>query len=168
MELINLWISEWHNFTFHWDDSSEFDQYHGVMIRGAESSGCGEVCVLGCNTMSSESQLTLLRNMSPSSSGLKQSLLPATFWFLAWFTLQCGRWRWNVALKYWLTSAGLHGVLSQKTELFWYLGDIWLFSFAVTVTTSKALGFKYGGLVLCISLSPTLLASVADRTDCST
>lgn len=66
-------------FTFHWDQSSEFDQYHGVMIRGADSSGCGEVCVLGYNVMSSESQLTLLRNMPPPSSGLKQSVLPATF-----------------------------------------------------------------------------------------
>jgi hypothetical protein len=53
------------------------------------------------------------------SSGMKLlSLLPASFWFLAWLNLRPSRWRPNVPPKGRLTFNGLHGVISQKTELF--------------------------------------------------
>jgi hypothetical protein len=45
-------------------------------------------------------------------------LVPASCWFFAWCTLQPWRWRWHVPLKCWLTFNRLHGIISQKTELF--------------------------------------------------
>jgi hypothetical protein len=39
-------------------------------------------------------------------------------WFLAWLILWPWWWRWHVPPKCWLTFNGLHGVISQKTELF--------------------------------------------------
>jgi hypothetical protein len=44
--------------------------------------------------------------------GRKQS------WFFPWLTLQSWRWRRNFVPKRRLTFIGLHGVISQKTELF--------------------------------------------------
>jgi hypothetical protein len=38
--------------------------------------------------------------------------------FLAWLILRPWRWRWYVPPKRLLTSIGLHGVISQRTELF--------------------------------------------------
>jgi hypothetical protein len=39
-------------------------------------------------------------------------------WFLAWFILRLRRWRRHVPPKHRLTFNGLHGVISQKIELF--------------------------------------------------
>jgi hypothetical protein len=49
--------------------------------------------------------------------GSRVSLLPASWWFLAWLTLQPWRWRWYVPVKRWLTFTGLHNVIPQKMEL---------------------------------------------------
>jgi hypothetical protein len=46
------------------------------------------------------------------------SLLPALRWFLAWLILRPWRGRSHVNSKRQLTFGGLHGVISQKTELF--------------------------------------------------
>jgi hypothetical protein len=43
---------------------------------------------------------------------------PAWQWFLAWLNLRPWRWRRHVPRKRWLTFNGLHGVISQKTELY--------------------------------------------------
>jgi hypothetical protein len=46
------------------------------------------------------------------------SLLPALCWFLAWLILQPWRWKQHVPQKHWLSFNGIHGIISQKTELF--------------------------------------------------
>jgi hypothetical protein len=46
--------------------------------------------------------------------------LSASYWFLAWHTLQPWRWRQRVLPKCWLTLNRLHGIISQKIELFCY------------------------------------------------
>jgi hypothetical protein len=45
-------------------------------------------------------------------------LLPASGWFLAWPFLRRWRWKWHVPPKRLLTFTRIHGVISQKTELF--------------------------------------------------
>jgi hypothetical protein len=61
---------------------------------------------------------TLLRNISPPSSGTKNKLCLAchllSFWFLDLLILRTWRWRQYVAPKHRLTFNGLYGVLSQK------------------------------------------------------
>jgi hypothetical protein len=44
--------------------------------------------------------------------------VPALCWFLAWLILWPWRWTRYVPPKRWLTFSGLHGVISQKIELF--------------------------------------------------
>jgi hypothetical protein len=45
-------------------------------------------------------------------------LLLASFWFLAWIVFRPSRWRRHVSPKIVLTFNGLHGIISQKIELF--------------------------------------------------
>jgi hypothetical protein len=64
-------------------------------------------------------QPTFRRNISPTSSGPSLlCLLPVSCWILAWLTLRPWRWRRHVPPKRRLSSNGLHGVISQKIELF--------------------------------------------------
>jgi hypothetical protein len=50
---------------------------------------------------------------------VKQScFLSASRWFHDWLILQPWRWRRYASPKRWLTSNGLHGVVSQKIKLF--------------------------------------------------
>jgi hypothetical protein len=65
------------------------------------------------------------RNMPPPLQGswvtqatAELSLLHASCWFLARFTLQYWRKRRHVPLKRRMTLNGLHDIMSQKTELF--------------------------------------------------
>jgi hypothetical protein len=44
-------------------------------------------------------------------------LLPAPSWFLAWFILRPWTWRRYVPPKIQLALTGLHGVISQKSEV---------------------------------------------------
>jgi hypothetical protein len=48
-------------------------------------------------------------------------LLYVSRWFLAWLILRPWRWRWHVHPKLPLIFIRLHGVISQKTELFIYI-----------------------------------------------
>jgi hypothetical protein len=45
-------------------------------------------------------------------------LMPVSRWFLVWFILRFWRWRLHVSSKRRLTFNGVHGVISQKTEVF--------------------------------------------------
>jgi hypothetical protein len=45
-------------------------------------------------------------------------LLPASHWVLAWPVLWPRRWRRHFSLKHQLTFNGIHGIISQKIELF--------------------------------------------------
>jgi hypothetical protein len=63
------------------------------------------------------SQPILQKNMLPPSSGSK-TVLPALRWFLAWLILQPWWWRWHFPPKHCSTFNRLHGVTSQKTDLF--------------------------------------------------
>jgi hypothetical protein len=47
-----------------------------------------------------------------------ESWWQAPYWFLAWLFIWSWRWRLHVAPKRSLTFNGLHGVISQKIELF--------------------------------------------------
>lgn len=68
----------------------------------------------------------LQRNTLPPSGGLAQ---PATCfcWFLAWFSLSSGRWRWYTPPRC-LPFSDLHGIIMQKTVLFKKLNKKYLIS----------------------------------------
>jgi hypothetical protein len=70
---------------------------------------------------SAGSQPTFRRNMS-SHSGSKKKPSSAchvlSCWFLAWLILTSWRWRWHIPPKCRSTFDGLHGVVTQKIELF--------------------------------------------------
>jgi hypothetical protein len=82
-----------------------------------------ELYHLGQNVVQSvESQPTVRRNVSPLSSGSKNKQrlcsLPALCWLFAWLILRSSRWRRRIPPNNQLTFNGLHGVISQKIELF--------------------------------------------------
>jgi hypothetical protein len=75
------------------------------------------------------------------------SLLPASCWFLAWFTLQLWRWWQHIPLKCWLTFSSLLYVISQKIELF-ILSPCFLFTW-YTVWLAQSLFFSGSWLGCC-------------------
>jgi hypothetical protein len=62
--------------------------------------------------------LQFLAKWVPSFSKWMLCLLPASRWFLVWFIFWSWRWRRHVSPKRRVTFSGVHGVISQKTELF--------------------------------------------------
>jgi hypothetical protein len=93
----------------------------------SHSSGYEEFYLLGYNAVQSvENQLMIRRNTSLPSSGSKTRpskkpelrLQLASTLLLAWLSLLYCRWRWHVPSKRRSTFNGLHGVISQKIELF--------------------------------------------------
>jgi hypothetical protein len=65
---------------------------------------------------------SIFRDITPSACHLLSR------WFLAWLILRPWRWRQHVPSKRRLTFNGLHGVISQKIELFNTNSDYGVFS----------------------------------------
>jgi hypothetical protein len=76
-------------------------------IWGSRSGGYEDFYLLGHNAMYSiESQPMFQWSMSQ---------------FFAWLILKPWRWRWHVPPKHRLAFNGLHGVISQNLELFYFI-----------------------------------------------
>jgi hypothetical protein len=76
----------------------------------------------------------VLEDVSPPLSGLKSKLCLQPAWFLAWLSLEPRILRLHIPPKCWLTFNGLHGVISQKIQLF-IITAVWTSDYTVLAYT---------------------------------
>jgi hypothetical protein len=90
------------------------------------------------------------RNIGPTTHVAVMAQHTSIFWswrgtchmlsslFLAWLILQPWRWRWHIPPKHQLTFNGLHGVITQKLELFRYFKSVCQINTVPTFISNKS------------------------------